>query len=217
MRPHALAVVALAAACSQARPVATAPAPAVAHPLAATEPTPPQMIRRGQEGLTVERVDDARRHLEHAAAALDASIARSEARESESADYLFRVPPQRLDALMDSAATLGAVDERTTNAEDVTAQVVDVEGRIAALRASRDRLQELMNRATSVPNVIAVERELARVQGELESLEGRLNAMRGQVAMSELSVHLGQRHILGPLGLLFVGIGRGLEKLFVLR
>jgi hypothetical protein len=228
MRRSPLALVAaaaLAAGCATHRP-APAARPAEGSPgtgsgivpgVAGAQPTPRQLVRRGHEGVTVDDVEAARRRLERAAEALGAEVARLEVREAERADYLLRVPPGRLDALMDSAAALGTLDERTVSAEDVTAEVVDAEGRLAALRASRDRLRQLLERAGSVADVVTVEHELARVQAELESLEGRLAALRGQVARAELTVRLERRQVLGPLAILGLGLARGLQKLFIWR
>jgi predicted nucleic acid-binding Zn-ribbon protein len=137
--------------------------------------------------------------------------------EREGAEYVIRVPPDRLDTLKDAIAAFGRVQSRSVGIEDVTDRVIDIEARLGALRASRDRLRQLFDRATTTQDVIAVERELARVQAEIESLEARLAAFRGQVALSELSVSLRQRAVLGPLGLLAAGLGNGVRKLFVWR
>jgi hypothetical protein len=167
--------------------------------------------------VEVERVPVARLRLEHALTALGGRIADLQTNEDERAHYSLRVPSDRLDALMDSVATLGDVENRTISATDVTEQLVDATARLAALRASRDRLRQLLERASSVQDVVTVERELARVQGELESLEGRLNTLRGQVALAELSVSLHRRPVLGPLGLLLKGVATLLGKLFVVN
>ncbi len=178
---------------------------------------PRELTRSGRVHATVERMDAARERLERAAAALGAQVSRLEAREERHAEYLLRVPPDRLEALMDSAAALGSVDVRTVVVEDVTEQVVDVEARLAALRASRDRLRQLLDRSASVTDVVAVERELARVQAEIESLEARLTALRGHVNLSDLTVQLEERRVLGPLGVVAVGLGQVVGKLFVWR
>jgi predicted nucleic acid-binding Zn-ribbon protein len=167
--------------------------------------------------VEVRDVAPAQARLERAVGALGGQVARVEAREDERADYVIRVPADRLAAAMDSAAALGRVESRTVSAEDVTERVLDAEARLGALRASRDRLRQLVERAATVQDVVAVERELARVQGELESLEARLNALRGQVAMSELAVGLRRPPVLGPLGLLLGGALRLIGKLFVWR
>lgn len=175
-----------------------------------------QIVRNGRMTLEVQRLDVARAGFERAAVAVAGQIVRSTAAEKR-AEYLVRVPAARLDALMDSVATLGEVEARTVTTSDVTEQVVDLEARLNALRATRDRLRQLLERADEVQDVISVERELGRVQGELESLEGRLRLLQTQVAMSELSVRITQRPVLGPLGAIIVGATSLLGKLFVIR
>jgi hypothetical protein len=175
-----------------------------------------QIVRNGRLAVEVKTLDVARTRFESATAALSGQIIRSTTAEKR-AEYLVRVPAARLDALMDSAAMVGEVDSRTVTASDVTEQLVDLEARLSALRATRDRLRQLLERADEVQDVISVERELGRVQGELESLEGRLQLMRTQVAMSELTVRITQKPVLGPLGAIVVGATTLLGKLFVWR
>jgi hypothetical protein len=178
---------------------------------------PRQLIRRGGVEVTVEKVGDARLRLERAIAALNGQVARLDLEQDRRANYQIRVPPDRLEALMDSAAALGKVGSRTISAEDVTDRVVDSEARLSVLRASRDRLKQLIERSASVSDIVTVERELSRVQSELESLEARLNALKGSVALSELSVRIDRQVVLGPVALLFQGIGAVVEKLFIWR
>jgi hypothetical protein len=176
-----------------------------------------QLVRRGQIAVEVTALAAARERLEQSAGAFGAQITRATVQEHEGAEYVIRVPPDRLDTLMGSIAAFGRVQSRSIGVEDVTDRVIDIEARLGALRASRDRLRQLFDRASTTQDVIAVERELARVQGEIESLEARLATYRGQVALSELSVSLRQRAVLGPLGLLAAGLGNGVRKLFVWR
>jgi uncharacterized protein DUF4349 len=207
--------------CSQATRVAgprPMPAASVQSPRGtSSEALAPQLIRRGKMGVTVDQVDVSRKSLERAASELGAFVAHLDAHGAEHADYLFRVAPTRMDALMDSAATLGFVGERRVSLDDVTDQVVDAQGRLTSLRASRDRLRALLDRAGGVSDVITVERELARVQSEIESLEGRLAVLQGAVALSEVNVRLDRKHELGPVSKIAVGIGHALRKLFILN
>ena len=196
--------------------VATSGAVAVRVPVPADQPSR-QLIRRGRMAVEVASLGAARERIEQSAVAFGAQVARATVEEREHAEYLIRVPPERLDALMDSIAALGHVESRSVGVEDVTDRVIDVEARLVALRASRDRLRQLFDRASTTQDVIAVERELARVQAEIESLEARLATLRGQVALSELSVTLRQRPVLGPLGVLAMGLGNGVRKLFIWR
>jgi hypothetical protein len=128
-----------------------------------------------------------------------------------------RVPAATLEDAMDSVATLGHVEKRQISADDVTEQVVDLGARVATRRAIRDRLRALLERASSIEDVITVERELARVQGELDVLERRLEYLRGSASMAELSVDARKKRILGPLGLVVAGTAVLLEKAFIIR
>ena len=205
-------------ACTQPRASARlAPSPIAAREAVETAQPARQLVRRGRIGVQVTSLGIASERLERSANGFGAQVTRATAEERERAEYFIRVAPDRLDALMDSVAALGDVESRSVGVEDVTERVIDAEARLNSLRASRDRLRQLLERAGTVQDVIAVERELARVQGEIESLEARLTALRGQVALSELSVTLRQRPVLGPLGLLAAGLGTGVRKLFLWR
>ena len=176
-----------------------------------------QLIRRGQMSADVADLGEARRRVEGAASALGAQVEHVHIRETSRAEYVLRVPPDRLETLMDSVAAVGEVSSRAVSADDVTDHILDAEARLDALRATRDRLRQLLERASTVQDVISVERELARVQGDLESLDARLQAMKGQVAMSKLDVHLRRPPVLGPLGVLLNGVWTVVEKLFIWR
>ena len=221
----AIAVVAFAG-CASTGAMAGAPraieqvaAPDDAATLGAVDASQAQrhLVRRGYIGVAVAELAPARARLERAVAATGAQVSHAEVNDDTRAQYTLRVPPAQLAPLMDSVAVLGDVDSRTVSAQDVTAAVVDAEARLAALRASRDRLTQLLERAASVQDVISVERELARVQGEIESLDARLQAMRGQVALSELDVRIRRKPVLGPLGVVFAGLLTVVEKLFIWR
>jgi hypothetical protein len=217
-RRTATVVVLLLTACSSHAFKATPPAsPVTERPGLGLQSLAQQIIRRGRVDVTVPRITIAQQRFESAAGALGAQVSRLDAREQERAEYYVRVAPERLDALMDSAAVLGDVASRAVSAQDVAEQVVDVEARLGVMRASRDRLKQLMDRGASVADVIAVERELARVQSEIESLEARLAVLNASVARSDLTVSMEQRRVLGPLGVVAVGIGKVFGKLFVWR
>lgn len=176
-----------------------------------------QLIRRGDMALEVEDVSATARRVERLATAMGGIIAQSSDDGRDDAMVAMRVPSDRLDATMDSVSQLGHVERRGTNAQDVTEQMLDLDARIATLAATRDRLRQLLSRSEAIRDVLEVERELSRVQAELESLDRRATQLRGQVAMSDLSVKIDRRVILGPVGQLFRAIGVGIGKLFVWR
>lgn len=183
----------------------------------AAQPGERILVRHGALSLHVERPADVPPRATALVTALGGYVQTSSEVTDDGIHLVLRVPAPSLDAVMDSLARLGRVRSRTVRADDVTEQVVDVEARLASLRGARDRLRELQGRATAVAELVAAEGELARVQGELDALEARLKFLRGTVTLAELTLDAERAPVLGPLGVLFVGIGRLVGKLFVIR
>ena len=81
-------------------------------------------------------------------------------------------------------------------------------------------LERLLDQATDVKDILAIETELNRVQGDVDSMEARIKALKGRVDYAVLDLHLSQKppaKILGPLGYLLKGLFWTVEKLFVIR
>jgi len=125
----------------------------------------------------------------------------------ERVNLTLRVPEDRLDEALDAFAELGEVTHRRLSSQDVTEQMIDNEARLENLTATRDRLRRHLDQATSVQDIIAVERELARVQSEIDSLAGRLAHLRSSVALSTVSLTIERRTVLGPLGWVVWAVG----------
>jgi hypothetical protein len=175
-----------------------------------------KIIRSGALSVTVGSPEESRAEVERIVAAAGGHVESSHTYES-SISLLCRVPADRLDGIMDSIAALGSVESRSTFASDVTEQHADLSTRLANNLALRDRLKLLLDRAQDVEDVLAIERELTRVQSEVETMQASLERLDSQIALSELSVGLERRQILGPLGYVAYGLWWGISKLFVIR
>jgi hypothetical protein len=102
----------------------------------------------------------------------------------------FKVPPESFRTVLDALGDLGEPLRQQVDAEDVTDQVVDLEGRAATARVSVERLRGFLERATSVQDVAALESELTRRETELEQLEGRLRVLRDRVDLATVTLNL---------------------------
>jgi hypothetical protein len=138
-------------------------------------------------------------------------------RGDESASLTVRVPAKSFKAALSSLEALGTVTYRDVEGEDVTEQFIDVEARLKNKIALRDRLKQLLEKATDVKDILAIETELNRVQADIDSMEGRIKSLKGQVEYATVTLSLERKRILGPLGYLFKGLWWGVEKLFVIR
>lgn len=89
----------------------------------------------------------------------------------------------------DASEAGGRVTSNNVNTEDLTAYIVDLDARLAAKLALRERIKQLLEtREGNLSDVLAAERALADVQGEIDSMNGQLAAARARVAMSALSI-----------------------------
>ena len=101
---------------------------------------------------------------------------------------VFKVPPTAFTAVLDQLAELGTRVDQQVTTDDETAQVVDLEGRLAAATASTARLRALYDRAENVPDVVAIEAELVKREGEVETLQGQLRVVQAQVAQATITL-----------------------------
>jgi hypothetical protein len=110
--------------------------------------------------------------------------------EHASATMLLRIPSENFTVAVDALAELGAEQSREIGTEDVTEEVVDLQARVATARASVERTRELLDRAESISDIVAIEEELAEREARLASLEGRQRRLADLVTLSTITVTL---------------------------
>lgn len=168
--------------------------------------------------------------LNVAAAQLDSQIAALGGYVEERGDYgsqrrrfVFRVPSAAFETALSTLEQAGEVRSREVKGVDVTEQYVDLETRLANNRVLRDRLRELLAKASEVKDILLIETELNRLQSEIDAMEARLRVLGDQVQLATLTADLYQkqaakpRTIYGPLGYLYKGTEWFVTKLFVIR
>lgn len=141
---------------------------------------------------------------------------RSDGRD-HSASLTLRVPSDKVKQAVASLEALGDVTYRSVDAEDVTEQYVDVEARLKNRIALRDRMRQLLDKATEIKDILAIETELNRIQSDIDSMAARMKSLKGKADYATLHLTLERKPILGPFGYLCKGVWWGVEKLFVIR
>ena len=175
-----------------------------------------KLIRSAQITVTVGALPDAQAEVERIIAGARGFVESSTVAEA-SVSLQARIPAESLDSVLDTIAKLGTLENRSIMASDVTEQHADLKTRLANDLALRDRLKLLLDRAKDVEDVLAIEKELTRIQSEIETMQGTLARLDSQIELSQLSVSLQRRRILGPLGYVSYGLWWGISKLFVIR
>ena len=138
-------------------------------------------------------------------------------RGEESSSLTLRIPAKAFKTALLDLETIGTVTYRNVTGEDITEDYMDVDARLKNKIVLRDRLKQLLEKATEVKDILSIETELNRVQADIDSMEGRIKSLKGQVDYATIRLSLNRKTILGPLGYLFKGLWWGVEKLFVIR
>lgn len=103
----------------------------------------------------------------------------------------MRIHPGRAGGLLEKLRAMGRVTNEHSSGEDITEEYVDVEARLANMRASEARLQDLLLRKTrKLSDVLAVEKELTWVRGEIESFEARKRIWDVLTALETIHIEL---------------------------
>jgi hypothetical protein len=164
----------------------------VAPPLPVGQPVPAS-LRQVVRDATIElRVDDltaATQRARQIGTSYGGFVAAEESVPQVST-LTLRVASAELDAALAALAELGEVTTRRLVTQDVTEQTVDLAARINSQRASVERVRALLDRATTIGEVVQVESELTWRQAELESLQQRAAALADQVALSTVQLRL---------------------------
>ena len=106
------------------------------------------------------------------------------------ANINVRVPAERFDDAIQTLRGLGRVTDEGVSSTDVTDQLIDVEARLGAWRVQEERLIVLLENATTVEDVIDIERRIAEVREDIERVAATQRNLENRVAASLIRVHL---------------------------
>ncbi|MFD5903450.1 DUF4349 domain-containing protein [Streptomyces microflavus] len=110
--------------------------------------------------------------------------------EHETSHLVLRVPQDSYQEVLRELTGSGKLLSRSSNAKDVTDQVVDVESRIATQRASVTRVRELMDKAEKLTDVVTLEGELSSRQADLESLLAQQTSLKDRTSLATITLDL---------------------------
>ena len=102
---------------------------------------------------------------------------------------LVRVPSKSFQTIVDSIyKSVASLDRKEVILDDVTEEFVDLEARLMAKRKLEERYLQLLPKATSVKDMLEIERQIANIREEIESKQGRLKYLQNKVSLS--SIHI---------------------------
>jgi hypothetical protein len=109
-----------------------------------------------------------------------------------SAQITYRIPAPKWESALDLLRGLNGLTTKVitehTEAVEVTSQVVDLQARIANLRASETAFQGIAASATKISDVLEVQGQLTQTRGEIETLTAQLKDLNDRAGYASLAV-----------------------------
>ena len=136
--------------------------------------------------------------LQAAGGYLESSSEYSGTDDSRSVSLTYRVPQENYDSFLAAIAEAGNVTYKNQQADDVTAQYLDVETRLENLKAQRTRLQQLQQQADNLSDLLEIESSLTDVQSQIESWQSQMDWYSDQVEQCTVYVSLSEVSTYSP-------------------
>jgi len=149
--------------------------------------------KNGSVSVLVENIDEsieALKSLNSAFKGQITSIYDSGKGNERAVQITVKVPVEKFEAYYEQLRKLeGEVVYANITTVDVTEEYIDITSRLNNLRNTEAQLNKILERADSVTDVLAVQRELNTVRGEIESYEQRKRYFDNQTDYAYISVN----------------------------
>jgi len=140
-----------------------------------------------------------------------ASVSTSEYQvNSRAASFNLRIPSDALDHYLNGLSGIGRMTNRYETTTDFTTAYSDTALRLTTQQNKMTRLTELLAKAETVEDLLAIESEIADTRYEIESLETSLRSIDRQVTYSAVSIYLREQTPADTAGARELSIGERL-------
>src|SRR6266851_123854 len=102
----------------------------------------------------------------------------------------FMVPAKNFDETIDAVAKLGKVQNEHISGQDVSAQYVDLQARLANEEAQRDAMLAVLHQAQKISEIIEVQNQLGQITQQIEELKGQIQYLDHNTSFSTVTVNI---------------------------
>ena len=156
-----------------------------------TAVTERKIIKNGDLNFESTDVNETRRYITKLVSDVKGYVSADNAQNYDSKTEVrmtVRIPSGKFDQVLNNVSEKASrVDSKSVNAQDVTAEFIDVEARVKTKKELESRYKALLSKANSVTEILSIEKELGTLRGEIESVEGRLKYLNDNVSFSTLN------------------------------
>lgn len=130
-------------------------------------------------------------------------------------ETILRVNAKSLEQALEEIGQLGKVKNKNVTGRDVTEEYQDIDIRLNNAKKYQERYLALLDKAETVEEILKIEKELKRINTEIDLLTGKLKFMDNQIAYATITIDIQRKIKPGPLGFIFVGLGKAVAWIFV--
>jgi hypothetical protein len=115
----------------------------------------------------------------------------SNPQDAPTATIMIRVPSDKLDSALEHFHSLSVkVVSENLSGRDVTDQYVDIDARLATLKATKERFESILAQATEIKDITNLTREILSVQNQIDALIGQQESLEQNAQLAKLTIYL---------------------------
>lgn len=159
--------------------------------------TDQKIIKTGYLDIVVDAVDETATKITALTSGLGGYIQNSSIYEREDGTkygtITVRIPVKEFEnALLEIKKLAVAVDTETSSGQDVTEEYTDLAARLKNSQAQETEFLEILKKAETVTDILAVQSYLGQVREEIEILQGRIKYLENLTGYSTVTVSLSE-------------------------
>ncbi|AIS52073.1 hypothetical protein TKV_c08930 [Thermoanaerobacter kivui] len=132
-------------------------------------------------------------------------------------NLVLKVREDKFESVISQIKEFGKVTALRIDSKDVTEQYYDLKARLKNLEIEEQKLQDIMNKASTVKEMLEVESEINRIRSEIESMKEQLKVWENLTRLGTINLSIREvSKVDKPTTLVsFKGIGRDIKQAFI--
>ncbi|MBI5707663.1 MAG: DUF4349 domain-containing protein [Armatimonadetes bacterium] len=155
------------------------------------------VIRSGDLSVLVESAQKAERSVNAKVDAWGGYVERCQTSDLAGSQpritLLVRVPANLFEQALDAFADLGTLESKSIQSEDVTSKLVDVDARLATMRATEEAMRRAIRESRSAAEIATLKDQAHKLRVDIESVAAQRKAIGSLAVLSKIEVKLVQR------------------------
>ena len=155
-----------------------------------------KLIKNGSVSFQSEDLKKTRQRIDTLLSKYDAYISSDQTQQYPTQiehNLTIRIPSMHFDTFLNQLEPGDKFKTKKIEIKDVSESYYDIQTRIKTKKEIEKRYLGLLSSATSVQDILEVEKQIGELRTDIESYEGRLKVLENQISLSTLNLRLFQK------------------------